>query len=123
MRQGEQALEVRLVDLVRDDRGALVDEGAQTARVIDVVVRVDDVANRLAGNEPLRLGDDLVRARLALRPLEDDDVVAEVDGEGCVTAENQEDAVGDLLGGHSAARRSACRAAPAGAAAAAPCGG
>ena len=59
-------LVVRLVDLVRDDRRALGDERAQAARVIEVLMRVDDVADRLVRDQPLRLGDDRVGALVAL---------------------------------------------------------
>ena len=59
VRRAEDLLEVRLVDLVRDDGRAFRDEGPQPARVIDVVVRVDDVPDRLARDQPFRFGDDL----------------------------------------------------------------
>src|SRR5262249_56229078 len=53
--RSERTIEVRTVDLVRDDGHALGRERAQAAGVIEVVMAVDDVAHRLAGRQPARL--------------------------------------------------------------------
>jgi len=42
---------------MRDDDGALRDEGAQSRGVIGMVMTIDVVADRLAGNEPLQFID------------------------------------------------------------------
>jgi len=52
----DPVVEVR-VDAVRDDGHALGDEGANAARVVEVVMRVDQVADRLGGDERLHLRD------------------------------------------------------------------
>src|SRR5262245_10227174 len=54
----EDLLEVRAAALVGDDRDALTREGADAARVVEVVVADDQVLDRLAGHELARLGDD-----------------------------------------------------------------
>ena len=51
-------LVVRLVPGVRHDRGPLVHICAQTTRVVEVRVCVDQVADRLVGDRLLDLGDD-----------------------------------------------------------------
>ncbi len=82
--------------------------------MVEVVVRVHDVADRLAGNQLLRLVDNLGGAGFALRAFDDDDVVLEVDGDGRVAAEDEEDALCELFGrhagrGHARRRRRASR--------------
>src|SRR5207244_13468010 len=98
VRKACRLLEIRLVQLVREDRRAFRDRGAQTARMIDMRVRVDDVGNRLVGNQPLRFGDDRLAARLALSALDDRDVILEVDRDSGIAAENQVHTVAQLLG-------------------------
>ena len=66
---------------LRDDGGALGREGSQTGGMIEVRVRVDHVADGLAGDQPARFGDDLARARFALRAFDHGHVIAEIDGE------------------------------------------
>ena len=65
--------------------------------MVDVAVRVDDVLDRLVGNQPLRFGDDREAARLALPGLDDRDVILEVDRDRRVAAGDQIDAVAELL--------------------------
>ena len=79
--------------------GALVDPRAQAARVVEVHVRVDQVADRLVRDRFLHLRDDGQRALLGLRAFDDDDVVGLIDRETVVGAALQvEDAVGEFLG-------------------------
>ena len=98
MRLAQHLLEVRLVDLVRQDGRALGDERPQPARVVEVAVRVDDVSNRLVRNQPLGFGDHRQRPRLALPALDEGDVVLEVHGDHGVAARDQVHAVAELLG-------------------------
>ena len=53
----------------------LGDEGAQAARMVDVAVCVDDVFDRLVGNELFRFGDNREAPRLALPRFDDRDAI------------------------------------------------
>ena len=97
VRVREDLLEVVVVVLVRDDCDVLGHERGEPARVVEVRVRVDDVADRLVGDDALRLGDDREAARFALPALEHDDVILEFDRERHVAAGDAVDAVGQLL--------------------------
>src|SRR2546422_11601813 len=69
-------------------------------------VRVDQVANRLVRDGFLDLGDDRLGALLVLRPFDDHDVVALVDGDAVMRAARQViDAVRELLDIHLHRRR------------------
>ena len=110
VRRGPGLLVVRLVHLMRHDRRALIDVGPQPARVIEVRVRVDQVADRLVRDRLLDLGDHRQRPFLVLWPLHDDDVILLVDGDAVVRSAFQVvDAVGQLLDGdgHRRGRRAA----------------
>ena len=101
---------------MRDDRDAFGDDGADAARVIEVMVRQHAVANRLVRNHALRLGDDRLRARLVLAGrLEDQDVIVELDGERDVAARDAVDAVREPFRcGRRRSRRCAARGGGAG---------
>ena len=71
--------EERLIRAVCDHRRALVDEWPQTAGMVEMRVRVDDVANRFGGKQLFRLRDDGTTPRFRLRPLDNDDVIAHPD--------------------------------------------
>ena len=85
----EHFLIVRLVPHMGDDRRAFMDVGPDTAQVIPVMMRVDDEADRLLGNEPVHLANHGQRSRLVERRLDHHDVVAELDGEAVVAAAGQ----------------------------------
>ena len=76
---------------------ALGHDRRQPAGVIEVRVRVDDIADGLVRNDLPRLRQDRLSARLALPALEHEDVVAELDGESDVPARDTVDAVSHLL--------------------------
>ena len=93
-------LEELLVDFVRHDRDAFGDDGADAARVVEVVMRQHAVTDRLVRNHALRFRDDRLRARVVLPGrLEDQDVIVELDGERDVAARDSVDAVREPLGG------------------------
>ena len=54
-----------------DDGRALGDEGPQAAGMVEMLVRVDDVPDRLVRNQLLGFLDDRERSRFTLRPLDD----------------------------------------------------
>src|SRR5262245_6773368 len=108
VRQRKQLFEVGFVHFVGHDCGAFGHERPQAARVVDVMMGVHDVANRLVRNQPFRFGDDLRRAGFALRPFDHDDVVLKVHGHGRVAAQNQEYSVRQLLGWHAGCGSSRC---------------
>ena len=114
VRQAERLLEIRLVDLMGEDRRAFGDRRAQAARMIDVAVRVDDVRDRLVGDQLLRFRQHREAARLALAQLDHRDVILEVDRESAVAAGDEIHAVAELFGRRGARR---CRGRRAGAAA------
>ena len=62
-----------------------------------MMVRVDDVADRLVRHETLRLRDDGFSTRFVLPALDDGEMVFELDGDARVATENQVHAVGELL--------------------------
>ena len=64
VRRFRDALEERLVRLVRHDGGAFVDGGADAAEMIPVMVRGHDVANRLVRDQLLRFCEHRLTARL-----------------------------------------------------------
>ena len=65
--------------------------------MIEMMVRVHDIADRLVGNDLFRLGQHRLATRLALPALEHEDVVAELDGESHISASDAVDAVSQLL--------------------------
>ena len=99
---GQGVLEELLVHFVRHDRDALGDDGADPARVIEVMVRQHAIANRLVRNHAFRFGNDRLRARIVLPGrLEDQDVIGELDGERDIAARDAVDAVRQPLRGRS----------------------
>ena len=54
----------------------------------------------LLGNQPLGFADDLVRARVARRAFDHDDVVLEVRDHGAVTARDQPEAAAEIFALH-----------------------
>ena len=80
-RRGPGLLVVRLIEFVCHDRGAFVHPRAQAARMIEVHVGVDQEPDRLVRNGFLDLRDHRQRPRLALRPLDHDDVIGLIDGD------------------------------------------
>src|SRR2546425_198478 len=94
----DRALEERPVDLVGDDGDALAGGGADAARMIEVVVGVDEVTDRLAGHEALHLGQHGQGTLLVDRALDEDQVIFHLDERAVVRASGQEPhAVGDHL--------------------------
>jgi hypothetical protein len=55
-RSREALLQERFVYVVRDDRGTIRGEGAEAAGVVEVVMRVDHVFDRLVRHQLLDLG-------------------------------------------------------------------
>src|SRR5258708_36799074 len=60
-----------LVQVIGDDRGALRGSGPEAAGMIPVMVRVDDVPDLFAGNEPLGFADPRLGARIAKGSFDD----------------------------------------------------
>ena len=79
----------------------MVEPSATNARrplgMIDMAMGVDQVLDRLVGNQTLGFGDDGQRARLVLPRLDERDVVLEIDCDHGVAAGDQVDAVTELL--------------------------
>ena len=89
---------VRLVDLMRDDRGTLVHERAKAAGVIEVMMGVHDGPDRLARNRFLDLGDHRQRSRFIERRFDHRGIVAHVDGDAMVRSTGEVvDAFGEFL--------------------------
>ncbi len=109
MRQAEDFLEVGLVLLMGNDRGAFRDERSQPARMIEMAVGIDHVFDGFIRDIPLGLGDNRVGAFFALRSLNDHDVVLEIDGQRRVRRQDQVDAVRELLRSGGRRRRNARR--------------
>jgi hypothetical protein len=82
----------------RHDRRALGPQRPQAARVIEMLVRVHDVPDRLVRDQPVRFGDDVVRARLGQRSLNHHDMIREFDDEAVVRGGDQPDTVRKLSG-------------------------
>ena len=80
-RAAERLLEERLVRVVRDDGDPFGRDRGEPAGMIEVRVRVDDVADRLVRNGLLHFRQDRQAARFVLSAFEHDDVVADLDGE------------------------------------------
>ena len=78
--------------------------------MIEVRVRVDDEADRLARNRLLGRRHHRHAARVALAALDDEDVIAHVDGERRVVAADLEGAVAELLDGRRCLLPAACAA-------------
>jgi hypothetical protein len=100
-------LEERLVAFVRDHGDAFGDVFTQAACVIVVGMGIHDVPDRLAR---YGLADEIVddlRTRVARRPFEHDDVIAELHGEAArARAVQRPETVADLVnGGHRRGRR------------------
>ena len=92
------ALEERLVRLVRQNRRAFIHRRADPAEMIPVMMRRDDVTDRLARNQLLRLGEHRLAARLRERRVDDRDVITHVDGQAVMRRAGQViHAVGHLL--------------------------
>src|SRR6187200_2595565 len=85
----EDAFPIRLVLLVRHDRNPRRNEGPNPTRVIEVLVGVYDVTNRLRRQELLDRRDCGLGALVVLRPLDDDDMIAELeeDAHRCAAVE------------------------------------
>ena len=96
-RGGENLLVVGLVDLMSNDRGALSDERAQPAGVIEMSMRIDYILDGFVGDQPLGFRDDGQGALLALRTFHHDDAVLKIRDHCGVPAENQPHAVAELL--------------------------
>ena len=74
------------VAVVGDDGRAFRHEGAYPTQMIEVVVGVDEIADRLAREGPLDFGDHGERALLIERPVDHRDEVFELDGDAVVRA-------------------------------------
>jgi hypothetical protein len=99
-RASQRLLEEALVDLGGDDRDPFGDHRRQPRSVVEMVVRDDPEADRLARDHPPGLGDDRPGAVLVLRPgLEQHDVVGELDRERVVGAADAPHARRELLRG------------------------
>ena len=77
--RADRVLKVLRAGLVRDDRQAFGNRRADAARMIEVVVAVDDVRQRLVRLDLSRLGDDGQRSSVVLRRLDQRHVVRELD--------------------------------------------
>jgi hypothetical protein len=84
-RQHNPLIEVA-VAVVGDHRCAFRHEGANATQMIEVIMGVDEVTDRLIGEGPLGFGDHGERALLIERPLDDRDEVLELDGDAVVRA-------------------------------------
>ena len=80
-----------------DDGRAFVDGRANAAEMIPMVVRGDDVADRLVRNHFLRFRDHRERALLGLRRVDQHDVILHLDGQAVMRAAGEVvDALGEL---------------------------
>jgi hypothetical protein len=86
VRLAQHLFEIPLVHLVGHDGGAFGDERPQAARMIDMAMGVDDVFDRLVGEQPLGFGNNGERTRLVLARFDQRDVILEIDGDDGVAA-------------------------------------
>jgi hypothetical protein len=92
-----RVLEKRDVALMRDDRRPFGGIRAHASRMVEVMMRVDQVLDRFARNCPLHRIDHADRSRFGFRRVDDDDVVFHLNGDTLRGALDHPDAVGDLL--------------------------
>ena len=74
---GSDVFEKRLVALLGDHRQTLRDRGPDPAGMIEVVMGVHEISERLVGSQFARLPDHRQRADVVLRRLDKDQVVGE----------------------------------------------
>src|SRR5437588_10151587 len=96
MRQTREFFVILLVPVVRDDRHAFGHEPAQAARVVKMIVSVDEVFDGLIRNDSLRFRNYRVSAGLTVASFNDDDVILEVHRDAGVSAKNKKDSVSKL---------------------------
>ena len=84
------ALEERRVDLLRNHRQPFRHRRANAARVIEMMMAVDDVGERLVRPQFARLGDDRQRPSLVLRRFDEHQVIAEFNQHAVVRLTRQE---------------------------------
>ena len=89
MRCLRDALEKRLIGLVRNDRGPLVHRHPNSAQMIPMMMRRYDVPDRLVRNEFLRFREDRGRARNIVRNIDHDNVIFHFDHEAVMCRARQ----------------------------------
>ncbi len=83
---------------MRDDGRALVDVGADSTQMVPVMMRIHDKLDRLVWNELVHFADHRKRPLLIQRRLDNDRMVAELDGQAVVGAScDQPQAIAQLL--------------------------
>ncbi len=98
MRSRGGTFEQGAVRLVRHDRCALVNRCADATHVVPMMVHRDDGPNWLAGNHLLRLREHRECARLAVRRVDEDDVILHFDRQAVMSpAGEPENAIGEPL--------------------------
>jgi hypothetical protein len=101
VRVGKHPLEIRFGISVHDQGSPGCNGGAQPSRVVEVVVRVDDVPHGLARHQLVRGFQHRFGAPVVERTLDEDDVVLHLDRDTVVRAAGEEpDAFRGLFGGH-----------------------
>src|SRR6516162_11772680 len=95
-RQHDAMVEVAVL-VVGDDGCAFRHEAAHATQMVEVVVRIDEILDRLVGEELVGFGHQRVGALIAERPLDHHDIVLELDGDAVVRAAAQEDDAGGEL--------------------------
>ena len=106
VRPCDGVLKVLRAGFLRDDGQAFRDGRADAARMIEVVVAVDDVGQRLVRLDLSRLGDDRQRARVVLRRFDERHVIRELDEDAVMASAGEPpDARRDFLHGDHRRRR------------------
>src|SRR5262245_53351 len=85
MRAGCHRFNERLVTFMSDDRCAFCDRRADSAGMIEVMVRVDDVLDWLVGSQFLGLGDDGRRTDFVLWSFDQDKMIGKLGHDAVMT--------------------------------------
>src|SRR5262245_56079229 len=85
MRAGCHRFNERLVTFMSDDRCAFRDRRADSAGMIEVMVRVDDVLDRLVGSQFLGFGDDSRRTHFMLWSFDQDKMIGKLGDDAVMT--------------------------------------
>src|SRR6266446_7894019 len=112
VRHVEEFLVIRLVDLMRDDRSAFRHERPESARMIEVLMRVDHILDRLVRNQPLGFRDNRAGTLFTLWSLNYDDVILEVHRDARIATQDEVHTIREFLRRRSSSGRSSGRCGP-----------
>src|SRR5437867_2260884 len=99
LRYKQDPFEEVLVQLIRDNGGAFRVSRTEAAGMIPVMVRVDDVPNLLAWNEPFGFGDHRVGASIVQRSFNNGREVLELDQIGRASCRERVDVLDGIAAG------------------------